>query len=94
MKPILILGGGVGGVVTANELRKKIGKQHKIIVFDKDDKHVFAPSLLWLMTGLRKPEKISRELNRCRRSKCLSRAFTGMQARYCLKRTFCGGGSD
>ncbi|MBN4081715.1 NAD(P)/FAD-dependent oxidoreductase [bacterium AH-315-C07] len=67
MKTILILGGGVGGVVTANELRKKISKEHKIIVFDKEPKHVFAPSLLWLMTGLRKPEKISRELNRLQR---------------------------
>jgi len=67
MKTILILGGGVGGVVTANELRKKISKEHKIIVFDKEQKHVFAPSLLWLMTGLRKPEKISRELNRLQR---------------------------
>lgn len=62
MKTILILGGGVGGIVTANELRKKLSKEHRVIIFDKEDKHVFAPSLLWLMTGLRKPEKISREL--------------------------------
>ena len=54
-------------MVTANELRKKIGKEHKIIVIDKEQKHVFAPSLLWLMVGLRKPEKISRELNRLQR---------------------------
>ncbi len=67
MKTILILGGGVGGVVTANELRKKIGKEHKIIVIDKDREHVFAPSLLWLMVGLRKPEKIRRELSRLQR---------------------------
>lgn len=62
MKTILILGGGVGGIVTANELRKKLSKEYRVIIFDKEDKHVFAPSLLWLMTGLRKPEKISREL--------------------------------
>lgn len=62
MKTILILGGGVGGIVTANELRKKLSKEHRVIIFDKEDKHVFAPSLLWLMTGLRKSEKISREL--------------------------------
>ncbi|MBN4061933.1 NAD(P)/FAD-dependent oxidoreductase [Bacteroidales bacterium AH-315-I05] len=67
MKTILILGGGVGGVVTANVLRKKIGKEHKIIVIDKEREHVFAPSLLWLMVGLRKPEKISRELSRLQR---------------------------
>jgi len=32
-------------------------------VFDKEPEHIFAPSLLWLMVGLRKPEKIGRELN-------------------------------
>jgi len=63
MKTILILGGGVGGVVAANELRKKIGKEHKIIVFDKEPEHVFAPSLLWLMIGQREAGKIKRPLN-------------------------------
>ena len=67
MKTILILGGGVGGVVTANELRKKIGKEHKIIVIDKEREHVFAPSLLWLMVGQRKGDRIKRELRRIER---------------------------
>ncbi len=61
-KTVLILGGGVGGLVTANELRKGLPKQHRIIVVDRAVKHLFYPSLLWLMTGLRQAEKISRDL--------------------------------
>ncbi|MCP8320965.1 MAG: tryptophan 7-halogenase, partial [archaeon] len=33
-KSILILGGGIGGVVAANALRKKLRKEHNIIVVD------------------------------------------------------------
>lgn len=64
---ILILGGGVGGLVTAVELRKKLPKQHRIVLVDRERDHLFAPSLLWLMTGLRKAEKISRPLDRLRK---------------------------
>lgn len=63
MKTIIILGGGVGGIVTANELRKKIGKENKIIVIDKEQKHLFASSLLWVMNGARKQKEISRQLS-------------------------------
>lgn len=54
MKTVLILGGGVGGVIAANTLRKKTGKEHKIIVIDKEQKHTFAASLLWIANGTRK----------------------------------------
>lgn len=59
---VLVLGGGVGGVVTAVELRKKLPRNHRIILIEKEERHVFAPSLLWLMTGARTVEKISRPL--------------------------------
>jgi sulfide:quinone oxidoreductase len=61
---ILVLGGGVGGVVTAVELKKKLGKEHRIVVVERDERHLFAPSLLWLMTGQRSADKISRRLTR------------------------------
>jgi sulfide:quinone oxidoreductase len=66
-KSILVLGGGVGGVVTAVELRKKLPKRHKTVLIDREPQHVFAPSLLWLMVGLRKAARISRPLERLRR---------------------------
>lgn len=64
---VLILGGGVGGVVTANELRKKIDSTHHVILVDQEPQHLFQPSLLWLMTGDREQAKISRDLARLQR---------------------------
>lgn len=63
MKTIIILGGGVGGIVTANTLRKKLAKNHKIIVIDKEQNHTFASSLLWVTNGTRKVDSISRMLS-------------------------------
>lgn len=63
-KTVLILGGGVGGLITANVLSKSIGKKHRIILIDKDRQYTFAPSFPWLATGVRKPEKICKDLNK------------------------------
>ena len=54
-KTVLILGGGVGGIVTANTLRKLLGAEHRVIVVDKQSEYVFSPSLLWVMIGGRQP---------------------------------------
>jgi len=62
MKQILILGGGIGGLVAANKLRKKLGNEHKITLIDKNDKHIYAPSFLWVMQGKRNAEKIQKPL--------------------------------
>jgi sulfide:quinone oxidoreductase len=61
-KTVLILGGGVGGLVTASLLRKKIPRDHKVILVDRQANHIFYPSLLWVMVNSRKPENISRPL--------------------------------
>src|SRR3989344_3217496 len=61
---ILVLGAGVGGIVTANRLRKLLPKNDRIIIFDREKDHLFAPSLLWLMIGDRTPEKISKPISR------------------------------
>jgi len=63
MAQIVVLGGGFGGVVAATELRNKLGREHKVILIDKKQDHLFTPSLLWLIVGERKPEKIQRDLN-------------------------------
>ena len=67
MKQILILGGGTEGLVVANELRKKLGREHKIILIDKNEKHIYAPSFLWLMLGKRRAEEIQKPLNLLRK---------------------------
>ena len=58
-KTIVILGGGVGGLVAANELRHLVSLEHRVVLIEKNRQHAFAPSFLWLMTGDRRPEKIS-----------------------------------
>ncbi len=60
---VLVLGGGVGGVTAATSLRKKLAEQHRVVIVDRERNHLFAPSLLWLMTGQRTSRKISRPLD-------------------------------
>lgn len=61
-RTVVILGGGVGGIVTANRLRKRLTSRHRVVVVERRVEHVFAPSLLWLMTGQRRAEDITRPL--------------------------------
>src|SRR3990172_11875583 len=66
-KTVLILGGGVGGLVAANELRRRLGREHRIVMVDRAAKHAFAPSFLWLMLGWRQPSQICRDLDLLKR---------------------------
>lgn len=67
-KTIIVLGAGIGGLVAANELRRKLPRQHKILLIERNPDHRFTPSFLWLMTGDRKPDAVSRPVNRLVRS--------------------------
>ncbi len=62
VKTVLILGGGIGGLVAANELRRLLPNEHRIVLVEKNPRHSFAPSFLWLMTGGRQPEQITRDV--------------------------------
>jgi sulfide:quinone oxidoreductase len=66
-KTVIVLGGGVGGVVAATTLQKQLSKQHRVVLVDRERRHLFAPSLLWLMTGDRTAHQISRPLDRLAR---------------------------
>jgi sulfide:quinone oxidoreductase len=57
-----VLGGGVGGVVAARELRRRLPRPHRVVVVDREPLHLFAPSLLWLMVGHRDAGSIRRPL--------------------------------
>ncbi|MCC6747212.1 MAG: NAD(P)/FAD-dependent oxidoreductase [Deltaproteobacteria bacterium] len=61
-KTVLVLGGGVGGVVTARELRKLLPAPHRVVLVEREREHLFAPSLLWLMVGMREAKAIRRPL--------------------------------
>ena len=60
---VLVLGGGIGGVVAANVLSRKLGREHEIVLVDRRTKHRFSPSYPWLMMGWREPHQITRNLN-------------------------------
>ncbi|MCH8025894.1 MAG: NAD(P)/FAD-dependent oxidoreductase [Chloroflexi bacterium] len=60
---IVVLGGGVGGVVAANELHGKLKEKAQITIVERSVKQSFAPSYLWVMTGERKPDSISRDIS-------------------------------
>src|SRR3989304_5568389 len=59
-RTIVILGGGVGGLACANELRRRLSREYRIVLVERNGQHAFAPSFLWLMTGDRQPGQITR----------------------------------
>jgi sulfide:quinone oxidoreductase len=61
-RSVVILGGGIGGIIAANELRRKLGGQHRVVLVERNAQHAFAPSFLWLMTGDRETAQVCRPL--------------------------------
>lgn len=61
-KTTLILGAGIGGVVAAKRLRKRLKREHQVILVDKETRHLFQPSLLWVMLNQRQPHQLTRDL--------------------------------
>jgi sulfide:quinone oxidoreductase len=57
---IVIIGGGTGGTLTANRLRRLLGRDAEIVVIDRDDSHVYQPGLLFVPFGLADPEDLVR----------------------------------
>jgi len=65
MKRILILGGGVGGTLTANLLIKKLRRQVKagevsITVVDQTGEHTYQPGFMYIAMGGERAEKLQR----------------------------------
>ena len=57
----------MGGLVVANRVRRALPRDHRVVLVEREAAFVFAPSLLWLMTGGRTAEGISRPLARLAR---------------------------
>ncbi|TDV44153.1 sulfide:quinone oxidoreductase [Actinophytocola oryzae] len=47
----MVLGGGTGGTIAANRLRRMLGDDVEITVVDRDDDHVYQPGLLFVPFG-------------------------------------------
>lgn len=64
-KRIVILGGGTGGTLTANRLRRQLSKRDaSITIVDRDDHHVYQPGLLFVPFDLAQAEEIVRPRHR------------------------------
>lgn len=61
-KVAVVLGGGVGGMTVANELRELLAPEHRVVLVERRRDHLFAPSLLWLLVGDRRREQVTRDL--------------------------------
>jgi len=61
---VLILGGGTGGTITANRLRRMLPSSIDITVIDSSDAHVYQPGLLFVPFGLADPDELVRPLDR------------------------------
>lgn len=61
---VVILGGGTGGTLVANRLRRALPSESSIVVVDDDDRHVYQPGLLFVPFGLTHPEDIVRSRSR------------------------------
>jgi sulfide:quinone oxidoreductase len=64
---VVVLGGGVGGVAAANRLRRRLDRHHQVILINRDPDFSFAASYLWVMSGKRQSQQITRPLKSLRR---------------------------
>lgn len=61
-KTIAILGGGTGGIVAARVLRDLLDEKHRVVVIDRNERHIFQANYPMLMVGLRRPDELHRSL--------------------------------
>ncbi len=55
-KNIVILGAGFGGLACANELRRNLGPEHRIVVIDRKKSFMMGLVKLWILNGTRNLE--------------------------------------
>jgi sulfide:quinone oxidoreductase len=64
-KRIVILGGGTGGTLIANRLRRMLDRgAAEIAVIDPDDEHLYQPGLLFVPFGKAQPGRLTRPRHR------------------------------
>jgi len=69
MKKTLILGGGIGGIVAANLLKKTLDSSMQVTLVDRESSHTFGAAYPLLMVGNRAPKQICRKLVNLERKK-------------------------
>ena len=64
MSTIVVLGGGIGGISAAFELKDELGDAHEIVLVSDQEHFEFTPSNPWVAVKWRKPESIRLDLNK------------------------------
>jgi sulfide:quinone oxidoreductase len=64
MSTIVVLGGGIGGISAAFELKDELGDAHEIVLVSDQAHFEFTPSNPWVAVKWRKPESIRLDLNK------------------------------
>lgn len=67
MANVVILGGGIGGVVAANRLRKLLPSEHRVVLVDRSTQTAFPPAFVRILDGRRTIDRITRDLQRLAR---------------------------
>ena len=58
MAKIVVLGAGIAGHVAASHLRRKLSKEHDVVVVSPNGNYQWIPSNIWVGTGRMKPKDI------------------------------------
>jgi sulfide:quinone oxidoreductase len=65
---VIVLGGGVGGLVAAHRLRRRLPRSDRVVLVDRATEYQHAASYLWVLNGTRRrPDRLARRLARLRR---------------------------
>lgn len=59
MATIAVMGAGIGGISQIYELRKTLGKKHRLILIGDSDRFEFTPSNPWVAVGWRKEKQVT-----------------------------------
>jgi sulfide:quinone oxidoreductase len=67
MATTLILGGGFGGLAVADELRKLMPRNHRIVLIDKSPEFYVGATKTWVMVGTKEPRQVLHARDRLKR---------------------------
>jgi sulfide:quinone oxidoreductase len=82
MTKIIIIGGGIGGVSMAYEIRCLLGKENEVMLVSDSETFHFVPSNPWVAVNWRKPSDIKVELEPYLNKKNISFRATGVKRVY------------
>jgi len=79
MATIAIMGAGIGGISQAYELRRELGKKHRIVLVGDSERFEFTPSNPWVAVGWRKENQIVVDLPEVMRKYGIDFLSTGVK---------------